>query len=271
MDGTPLTVQYHILFFFAMSFLGWLMEVICKLVEFGRLINRGFLIGPYCPIYGVGSVLIVHLLRRYTESPLVVFVLAMVISGTLEYVTSYAMEKLFHARWWDYSHRRLNLDGRICAGTLIPFGLMGLMLVYGVQPLLWSLFEKIPAPIVQALCAGLMILMAADIIVSTNTLGKIRMSADRIRGDDTETLTRAVREKMFGHILQRRALRAFPYVRIYNHTLHEQFKKQKWKQEAMQKQRRIREEFRRYERELRLKIKADKSAEHVKEKRKQHD
>lgn len=89
------------------------MEVVCKLIQFRRFINRGFLIGPYCPIYGFGSVLIGLLLSRYAGEPLVVFILAMVVCGTLEYVTSYLMEKLFHARWWDYSDKRFNLNGRI--------------------------------------------------------------------------------------------------------------------------------------------------------------
>ena len=121
-----LTLECYILLFFTGAFLGWVMEVVCKLIQFGRFINRGFLIGPYCPIYGFGAVLVTALLTPFSASPPAVFVLAMAVCGTLEYLTSYSMEKLFHARWWDYSHRRFNLNGRVCAGTLIPFGLMGL-------------------------------------------------------------------------------------------------------------------------------------------------
>ena len=69
-------------------------------------------------------------LSRYASSPVIVFIMAMVVCGTLEYLTSYFMEKLFHARWWDYSNRRFNLNGRVCANTLIPFGLLGLTMVY---------------------------------------------------------------------------------------------------------------------------------------------
>ena len=97
-------IEHYILFFFISSMLGWLMEVCCKLWQFHRFINRGFLIGPYCPIYGFGAVLVTALLSPYAGSPAAVFVLAMVVCGTLEYLTSYLMEKLFHARWWDYSH-----------------------------------------------------------------------------------------------------------------------------------------------------------------------
>ena len=96
----------YVLFFFSCSVMGWLMEVICKYKQFHRFINRGFLIGPYCPIYGFGAVCISILLTKYADSPIVVFLLAMVICGTLEYLTSYFMEKLFHARSsvWSNGH-----------------------------------------------------------------------------------------------------------------------------------------------------------------------
>ena len=122
-------IESTILLFFACACLGWVMEVICQLVQLRRFINRGFLLGPYCPIYGFGAVLICRLLSRFSGDPLAVFALALIVCGTLEYITSYAMEKLFHARWWDYSQKPFNLNGRVCAGTLIPFGLMGLTLV----------------------------------------------------------------------------------------------------------------------------------------------
>ena len=125
-------LEYYFLLFFMLffiaSFLGWCMEVTCKLFQFHRFINRGFMIGPYCPIYGFGAAGVTMLLSRFTEDPFAVFGLAILICGTLEYVVSVMMEKLFHARWWDYSTKRFNLNGRICANTLIPFGLLGLIM-----------------------------------------------------------------------------------------------------------------------------------------------
>ena len=76
-------VECYVLLFFAMAMLGWLMEVVCKLIQFHRFINRGFLIGPYCPIYGFGSVLIVLLLERYVDHPAVVFFMGMLVCGAL--------------------------------------------------------------------------------------------------------------------------------------------------------------------------------------------
>lgn len=213
-------MENTILLFFACAFLGWVMEVTCKLVQFRRFINRGFLIGPYCPIYGFGAVLIARLLSRYAGDPAAVFVQALVVCGTLEYITSYAMEKLFHARWWDYSQKPFNLNGRVCAGTLIPFGLMGLLIVYWVKPFFFGLFDAMNAQVRTALCAVLSCGMLVDLIVSTSVLGKIRSVANLSHGDDTESITLAVREKLIEQgALVRRTLSAFPYARLYNNRL----------------------------------------------------
>ena len=214
------TVEYYILLFFISSVLGWLMEVGCKLVQFGRFINRGFLIGPYCPIYGFGAVLVTALLSRFSADPAAVFVLAMAVCGTLEYLTSYIMEKLFHARWWDYSHKPFNINGRVCAGTLIPFGLLGLGMIYGVKPFLFGLFGALSARTLDALCAGLCLLLAADTAVSATVLSKIRKTADLSGEDDTEAITRSVREALARQgALARRALSAFPSARLYSGRL----------------------------------------------------
>jgi len=214
------TVEYYVLLFFISSVLGWLMEVCCKLVQFGRFINRGFLIGPYCPIYGFGAVLVTALLSRYAADPAVVFVLAMVVCGTLEYLTSYLMEKLFHARWWDYSHKPFNINGRVCAGTLIPFGLLGLCMIYGVKPFLFGLFAELSFRTLDALCAGLCLLLVGDTVVSATVLSKIRKTADLSGEDDTEALTRSVHEALARQgALVRRALAAFPSARLYSGRL----------------------------------------------------
>ena len=96
--------------FIIYSFIGWLMEVTNCLWEKHRFINRGFLIGPICPIYGVGSVLLITLLTRYSDNLLRLFLHAIIICSLLEYFTSFIMEKIFHARWWDYSKKKYNLN-----------------------------------------------------------------------------------------------------------------------------------------------------------------
>ena len=104
-------VRIYFLLFMIYAVAGWIMEVTCKLIQYKRFINRGFLIGPYCPIYGYGALLITFLLGRYKYDALVLFVMAIVVCGTLEYLTSLVMEKMFKARWWDYSQRKFNING----------------------------------------------------------------------------------------------------------------------------------------------------------------
>lgn len=248
-------IEQYFLLFFAMAVVGWCMEVACKFVQFRRFINRGFLIGPYCPVYGVGSVLITLLLSRFAGDPVVVFLMAMILCGTLEYTTGYLMEKLFHARWWDYSNRPFNINGRVCAGTLIPFGLLGLLLIYAIKPFLFSLFDQISPGVMHGLCAVLLLLILTDTAVSATILGKIRKSAAQTPGiDDTESLTRSVREHLSKHgRLVRRALRAFPYMKLYNsEVLHSmRMRQQKMKHEAEERSRRLREDFEIFERKLR--------------------
>jgi len=248
-------IEKYFLLFFILSVVGWCMEVACKFVQFRRFINRGFLIGPYCPIYGIGSVLITLLLSRFSADPIIVFLMAMIVCGTLEYITSYAMEKLFHARWWDYSSKRFNIDGRVCANTLIPFGLLGLLLIYAIKPFLFSLFDRITPKFMHALCAVLFILMLSDAVISATILGKIRKSATQTSGiDDTESLTRSVREHLSKHgRLVRRALRAFPYMKLYNSEVLRsmRMRQQRIKREAEERSHRLREDFEIFERKLR--------------------
>ena len=88
-------IRVYFLLFMIYSFAGWCMEVIGKLIQYKRFINRGFLIGPYCPIYGTGAILITFLLKSFTSNPLILFIMAILVCGTLEYLTSFFMEKLY--------------------------------------------------------------------------------------------------------------------------------------------------------------------------------
>ena len=251
----------YVLLFFVSSFLGWVMEVTVKAIQFRRFINRGFLIGPYCPIYGVGTVLLTALLTPIKDEPVSVFIQAMVVCGVLEYVTSWLMEKLFHARWWDYSQKRFNLNGRVCANTLIPFGLLGLGIIYGVKPFLFGLFAMIPQTAMDILCGVLTAIILTDAVISTTVLGKIRHTAELTGGDDTETITRSVRDALLRQgALVRRTLRAFPYAKLYNKPLLERLRqrKQMLKADFQAKQQHMREELAQREQALREELKKRK-------------
>lgn len=173
--------------------------------------------GPWCPIYGFGAVFISLLLSRHAEDPLAVFGLAILICGILEYSASYMLEKIFHARWWDYSTKKFNLNGRVCADTLLPFGLLGLLLVYAITPVMFSCFDLLSETMIQIIWLSLSLLFLADITISTTTLVKIRVHAGKLDGDSTEKITNEVRSVLAEKsALVRRMMRAFPEARLYN-------------------------------------------------------
>lgn len=173
--------------------------------------------GPWCPIYGFGAVFISLLLSRHAEDPLAVFGLAILICGILEYSASYMLEKIFHARWWDYSTKKFNLNGRVCADTLLPFGLLGLLLVYAITPVMFSCFDLLSETMIQIICLSLSLLFLVDITISTTTLVKIRVHAGKLDGDSTEKITNEVRSVLAEEsALVRRMMRAFPEARLYN-------------------------------------------------------
>ena len=129
----------YFMLFIIYAVAGWICEVTLQLIQKHKLADRGFLIGPYCPIYGCGAILITLCLTPFNEHPIGLFILAMVLCGSLEYATSFIMEKAFNARWWDYSNMRFNINGRICLETLVPFGIAGLLIIYVFNPFLISM------------------------------------------------------------------------------------------------------------------------------------
>ncbi len=131
-----------ILIFFVFSFLGWLYEVALFLIEDKILVNRGIMHGPWLPIYGIGGILGLLLLKKIRKKPVLTFFSIIVIAGFVEYFTSYFIEIFTGLKYWDYSQRFLNLNGRICFKALIIFGLAGFLAVYIVAPMLDTFIDK---------------------------------------------------------------------------------------------------------------------------------
>lgn len=188
------SVEMYILLFFTYSFAGWFMESVGGILKVKKFINRGFLIGPYCPVYGLGVVLITFLLRNYTNDIPVLFILSTLICGTLEYFTSYIMEKLFNARWWDYHSRKFNINGRICLETLIPFGIVGSLLLCIINPFFIDLYSKIPEIIRHIIVIVLTILFIVDFIISFIIILSFKGETYKAK-DNTEEISNMVKDK----------------------------------------------------------------------------
>lgn len=203
------------LLFITYSFIGWCMEVVCKYIEYKKFINRGFLIGPYCPIYGWGCILITLLLHKYMDDVVALFIMAIVVCSLLEYFTSFFMEKIFKARWWDYSSKKFNINGRICLETMIPFGLLGLLIIYFVNPFLVSVYSLLPKKIVLLLSCFLCLCFLIDNFISYMILYKLKIPNIKVYKDNTEEISLYVRQVLEQKsFLYRRLVHAFPNMQV---------------------------------------------------------
>lgn len=193
-------LKTYILIFFTYSIAGWCMEVIRMFFnpKYKKFVNRGFLIGPYLPIYGWGVVGITLFLGKYSNDIAALFFLSIIVCGILEYMTSFIMEKLFNARWWDYSTRKFNINGRVCLETLIPFGIGGTLILHWINPFIVNLYDKIPNTPKAIIAYSLVALMAIDTIISFTIISKFKSSANEVdlsEADDTENISKYVRDK----------------------------------------------------------------------------
>ena len=135
-------LEIYFMMFIIYAIAGWIMECTLGVIQKHKFVNRGFLIGPYCPIYGWGGLLMTISFKRYLDDPFTLFIMIVLLCSLLEYFTSYFMEKIFKMRWWDYNHFRFNINGRICLETMIPFGLGGLLVMYVLSPFFLDLLSR---------------------------------------------------------------------------------------------------------------------------------
>ncbi|MGN0459451.1 MAG: putative ABC transporter permease [Ruminococcus sp.] len=159
------SVEEYFLWFMIYSIMGWIYETILCSVEARRFINRGFLNGPYCPIYGSGAVLLIFCLGKITN-PFLIFFLGVLITCTLEYLTSFFMEKLFHARWWDYSERKFNINGRVCLLGAVVFGSFSVILLKLIHPVICHYTKLIPPLALHIITISALVIFVADNIVT---------------------------------------------------------------------------------------------------------
>lgn len=169
------------------------MESVGGILKVKKFVNRGFLIGPYCPVYGFGVILITILLQKYVNDIPALFFLSILICGTLEYSTSYFMEKFFNARWWDYTNRKFNINGRICLETLVPFGTAGTLILCFVNPFLVKYIYLLPINILNIISYGLTGLFIVDGIFSFLIINSFKNETYKFK-DNTEEVSNKVKE-----------------------------------------------------------------------------
>ena len=178
------------LLFIAYSTLGWCCEMVYCSVPKGHICEkRGFLNGFLCPIYGHGALLVLYALHGGFQNPFLTFFFGAIVTSILEYFTSWLMEKLFHMRWWDYSHYKFQINGRVCLLNSTCFGLACVLLCHLVQPWLWARVTGLGAAVSVPLASFIFGIYLMDTALSVRSaiqlsaqMGKLRALQSEIRG-----------------------------------------------------------------------------------------
>lgn len=217
--------------FFIYSLAGWIIESVYATIIARRWVNRGFLNGPYCPIYGCGAVIILLALDSLRHNWLLLLITAIMLTTILEYLTGYVMEKAFKTCWWDYSKYHFNLHGRICLQTSLLWGGMCLVLVYGIEPqvsrILFSLKESL-RPIIALVLIFALVIDLSLTVYHAASLNKrlaglqillLRTKEHYLEGNLRQRVT-SIRHSLYEWrsqvkkvgAVQRRLLQAFPHI-----------------------------------------------------------
>jgi len=170
-----LSPSHFVYFFLFYSFIGWIIDVLYTLYDEKRLVNRGFLSGPFCPIYAAGALTLLTLLKPFTANPSLIIIGSLLITSSIEYFTGFALESIFKAKWWDYSNKKFNLHGRICLEISIYWALAGTFVFYFIHPQVISATNNIIANFPFYLTYLIVIYFIIDFIHALNSLMDLKI------------------------------------------------------------------------------------------------
>lgn len=228
-DLLSLSWQYYICGFFLFAFIGWCGECLYARFIHGHWVNRGFLNGPLCPIYGVGAMTVSLMLSPFNLDSFGLFVVGGLLCTILEYITGTIMEKIWHLRWWDYSKAKFNLQGRICLSASLAWGVLSVVLIRLIDPFIFFYMEKVPKNTLTAIAVILSVIMIVDLVITVVSSAKLSYNiktasdlTDQLRSKYVDPLhdKKADMEKKYAERMetlmaatsnvQKRLLRAFP-------------------------------------------------------------
>ena len=198
-----MSIYYSILYFFVYGFLGWCTEVIFAAFKQHRFVNRGFLNGPICPIYGVGVTLVIACLEAFQSNLLLLYISSVILVTVLEGVTGWAMDKLFHNKWWDYSKLPFNIGGYVCLLFSLIWGVACVFIVYFVHPLIHHVLSLIPHTAGIALIAILGIALLSDMIVTTSAIVKFNQYLELLKHitDELHAISNQIGAELYQNVM----------------------------------------------------------------------
>ena len=169
-----------LLYFFVYGFLGWCTEVAFAAVKERKFVNRGFLNGPICPIYGIGVTVVVSVLLPYKDQIIPLYLWSVLLVTVLEGVTGYLLEKLFHHRWWDYTGMPLNIGGHVCLLFSVIWGVACVAIVHFIHPVIAKLLSFLPVWLGGLLLVAFCFVLAADLYVTVTGILKFNRRLARM-------------------------------------------------------------------------------------------
>lgn len=197
--------MYHfILYFFIYGFLGWCTEVAFAAFKEKRFVNRGFLNGPICPVYGFGVGIVVSLLQPFASNLVILYLVSTVVVTALEWVTGFLLEKLFHSRWWDYSNMPLNLNGYVCLLFSLVWGAACVFIVKVFHPLIITAVDFLPqaAGIVVIVILGTAIF--ADLYVTASGILKLNKRLEKMEqiAGELHSISEEIGENIYKNVIE---------------------------------------------------------------------
>lgn len=178
-------------YFIIYSFLGWIMESIVRSFAERKIINTGFLIGPFCPIYGFGACIMFLFLSNLKNRIILLFFVSVIILSVWEYVVGIFLEKAFHTKYWDYSDHKINFQGRICLTNSICWGVIGVLFVHFIHPFIQGLVGMIDIELLHYVIGIITIVFLTDTIVSIIKVKNIKGKLEHI-----EKINKEIKEKL---------------------------------------------------------------------------
>lgn len=210
------TFIYYFMIFLIYSVIGYICEITSvSLVEKKVVLSRGYLIGPIIPIFGFGGLIITIFLEKYASSPITTFIVGMFDCCLLEYITSYLMEKIYGLRWWDYSNKKFNVNGRICLETGVLFGIGSIIIIDFLNPVIFSLLNKIPKNLLIIIGFIFLTTVIADFVISTKIIVELKIDTKKYANTDA---TKEIRDQVIASIKKHsyfynRVIKAFPHMK----------------------------------------------------------
>lgn len=178
-------------YFIIYSFLGWVMESIVRTISEKKLINTGFLHGPFCPIYGIGAIIMFLFLDNFENKPIILFFIAIIVLTFWEYIVGVMLEKMFKTKYWDYSEQKFNFQGRICLVNSICWGVLGVLFVKYIHPFIQKMILQVDKQLLQYIVCIIFFVVIVDMIVSIIKMKNIKSTLERI-----EQLNKEIKDKL---------------------------------------------------------------------------